>query len=101
MELHNNRPTADSTSRLDKARKTLDPSREAQVSESAASPEQLEGARISDTIELSPAARLFKGEAPNQVRGTLIDSLKAAYESGNLNTTERIERAAHNLLSGE
>lgn len=57
-------------------------------------------ARPSDSVDLSATARLFS-EDMDVARMELIDSLRAAYESGTLNTRERIERAAQNLLAGE
>ena len=58
-----------------------------------------------DSIELSDAARKFasgkSGEASEEARAELVESLKIAYKNGDLNTRERMERAAENLLSEE
>lgn len=110
MELHNNRPTTDSTRRLEKSAGELGSAPERVESARATATEQMREladknragqTRSSDTIELSATARLFQSGPLDPARTSLVDSLKAAYESGNLNTTERIERAAHNLLGGE
>ena len=58
-----------------------------------------------DSIELSDAARKFasgkSGEASEEARAELVESFKIAYKNGDLNTRERMERAAENLLSEE
>ncbi len=59
-----------------------------------------------DRVELSQAARLYASQDGDEVRTrdareVLVRSLGAAYRSGNLNTRERIERAAEHLLGGE
>jgi len=56
--------------------------------------------RAADSLDLSSTARLIS-EGEGESRADLVDSLRAAYENGNLNTRERIERAAHNLLAGQ
>lgn len=67
--------------------------------------ESLRG-QIQDRIDLSETARalvqgnVHEDEAPVE-RAELIDSLKAAYQSGNLNTEERVQRAAARLLGAE
>ena len=59
-----------------------------------------------DRVDLSRAARLYASQDGNEVRGhearaALVRSLAAAYRSGDLNTQERIERAAEHLLGSE
>ena len=61
-------------------------------------------ADVQDRIEISDTARLFvmgDHEGDDEARARLIDSLKAAYRTGNLNTEERVQRAAGRLLGGE
>lgn len=59
-----------------------------------------------DRVDLSRAARLYASQDGDEVRNqearaALVRSLGAAYRSGDLNTRERIERAAEHLLGGE
>jgi len=61
-------------------------------------------ADVQDRIEISDTARLFvmgEHEGDDEQRAKLVDTLKAAYRSGNLNTEERVQRAADRLLDGE
>ncbi len=58
--------------------------------------------RIADSLEVSQTARLFvEGAAEEPDRAAVIESLRAAYQSGSLNSRERIENAAEKLLGGE
>ena len=54
-----------------------------------------------DRIELSETAQSLKAEqdAETKAREERVEKLKAAHEAGTLNSPERIERAAQNLLS--
>ena len=69
--------------------------------------EQSEARRsqLQDRIELSETGRLFAREQVEEpgeeARADLVASLKAAYGQGDLNSRERIERAAQRLLAGE
>lgn len=59
-----------------------------------------------DRVEFSRAARLYASQDGDETRTrdareALVRSLGAAYRSGDLNTRERIERAAEHLLGGE
>jgi len=51
-----------------------------------------------DRIELSQAAREHDVKAAE--RAAHVAELKAAHDAGELNTPERVERAATNLLEG-
>ena len=104
MELHNHRIENDPARRRD-LENTIERVSDARV----ARQEQVDDLRdrvearrqrASDSLDLSATARLF-GEGEEDGRAALVDGRRAAYESGNLNTKERIERAAHNLLAGQ
>lgn len=62
-------------------------------------------AQYQDRLELSEAGRLFaqgQGEEPEEEsRAELVASMKVAYQQGDLNSRERIERAAERLLAEE
>ncbi len=112
MELHNKRLDNDPARRFPAGslRRDLEPTvkrvatgrvlRQEQVKQLT---EQLRTHREkgSDSIDLSQTARMVRDDASQTERATLVDGLRAAYKNGNLNTRERIERAAHNLLAGE
>lgn len=112
MELHNNRIENDPARRLNAegARSDLEATIERVSDGRVARQEQVDDLtertrahreRVSDSLDLSAAARLLGGDPVGADRAALVDSLRAAYENGNLNTHSRIERAAHNLLAGE
>lgn len=115
MELHNHRIQEDPQRRLDPqpAQPLREEGLEATIDRVTAArearQEQLQGLaertrarreRLTDSLDLSAAARVFGGEDADATRASLIESLRAAYESGDLNTHERIQRAAHHLLGG-
>ncbi len=116
MELHNNRIDNDRTGRRDLERSPtpragdmessvdhVSDSRAVRQEQVKELTEQAQGhrTRVTDSLDLSAAARLFTGEARDSDRAALVQSLRSSYEGGNLNTRERMERAAHNLLAGE
>jgi len=107
MELHNQHQASNQVRRLSSE---MDAAVERISRASAARIEQVtemternraRQARLSDSVQLSAPARMFTDESEDEDRAALVHSLKAAYESGNLNTQERIERAAQHLLAGE
>ena len=107
MELHNHQRTSDQVRRLvsemDAAVERISSAREARVEQVTELTERHRArrAQLSDSVQLSAAGRLFTDQSEDDARAALVDSLKAAYESGNLNTQERIGRAAQALLAGE
>jgi len=130
MELRGDKPNNDPYRRLDGTRpagKDVEQSQDAQVRQAqdrAARARQARADEVSDLrersraesvdsetgsedrVDLSRAARLYASQDGDEVRSqearaALVRSLGAAYRSGDLNTRERIERAAEHLLGGE
>jgi anti-sigma28 factor (negative regulator of flagellin synthesis) len=112
MELHNNRIENDAARRLNAegAKSDLEATIDRVSDARVARQEQVDNLtertrahreRVSDSLDLSASARLFGDDSVDSDRAELVDGLRAAYESGNLNTRSRIERAAQNLLAGE
>ena len=112
MELHNNRIENDAARRLDaegvkrELEATIDRVANARLARQEQVDDLTERARalrerVSDSLDLSDAARRCSDGAADAERAELVDGLRAAYESGDLNTRSRIERAAHNLLAGD
>lgn len=99
MELHGNRLNNDPARQRDATVERVRDARADRLDQAETLRDSVREAK--DSLELSSASRLFGAEAPTAERAALIESLKVAYESGNLNTTERMERAAHRLLGGE
>jgi len=103
MELHNHRSNNAPTRRLDgeAAKAALEPTiQDVRVERQGQEETSAERTRDRDSLELSPAARLF-GDSVDSDREALIESLRAAHENGDLNTRTRLERAAHNMLAGK
>ena len=130
MELRGDKPNNDPYRRLDATRpagKQAQPLRDAQVQRALDRADRAREARADefaglqqrsrahraeaeagseDRVDLSRAARLYASQdgdetRTREAREALVRSLGAAYRSGNLNTRERIERAAEHLLAGE
>lgn len=103
MELHNHRSNNAPARRLDgeAAKAALEPAiQDVRVGSQEQGNTPAERNRDRDSLELSPAARLF-GDAVDGDREALIERLRTAYEDGELNTRTRLERAAQNMLAGK
>jgi len=69
----------------------------AQVSRARAVRDEAQPAERADRVELSAAAEAHHVDAERSRR---VEELRTAHETGQLNTPERIERAATRLLEG-